>query len=98
MPDVVFIGGPYDGHSDELGQCRPVDELAWLVGRDVFRLFAGAEEKTRGTITSVAIYELDVVDGQFQYHFSHAISFNELTEEMLVKRSLQRSSNQRAGL
>lgn len=87
MPDVEFIGGAYDGHQDALGACRPAEELAWLVCRDVFRLYTGTKCKGRGTITSVAIYELEVDDGRFRYRFLRAISFNELTDDMLVKRA-----------
>lgn len=86
MRDVEFVGGPYDGHKDALGACPPADRLAWLVYRDVFRLFDGMKDKGRGTITSAAIYELEVADGLFYYQFIHAISFNELTDDMLVKR------------
>lgn len=88
MADVEFIGGPYDGHRDILGHCRPAETLAWLVCRDVFRLFAGKEGQGRGTITSVAIYELEVTDGLFQYRFMHAIAFSELMDGTFVKQAI----------
>jgi hypothetical protein len=43
MFDVEFIGGPYDGHKELLGSACPVEELAWIVCEDVFRLLAGKE-------------------------------------------------------
>ena len=64
MFEVEFIGGPYDGHKELLGSGPPAEELAWIVGEDVFRLLAGKNRRKRGRITSVAIYELEVVDGE----------------------------------
>ena len=82
MFEVEFIGGPYDGHQGFLSSEYPAEELAWMVCEDVYRLLAGRERRNRGTMTSVAIYELDVVDGLFQYRFLRAISVNELTDSV----------------
>ena len=88
MSQVEFIGGPYDGYRDDLGANRPAEELAWLVCRDVFRLFTEQKCKGRGTITSIAIYELEVADGQFQYRFVRAISSRDLADDVLVRQAM----------
>ena len=80
MLEVEFIGGPYDGHKELLGSACPAEELAWIVCEDVFRLLAGKDRRKHGRITSVAIYELEVVDGLFHYRFLGAISFKELLD------------------
>ena len=82
MFEVEFIGGPYDGHKEVLGSGPPAEELAWIVCEDVFRLLVGKNCRKRGTITSVAIYELEVVDGLFHYRFLGAISFKELLDSV----------------
>lgn len=82
MFEVEFIGGPYDGHKELIGSGPPAEELAWIVCEDVFRLLAGKDDRKHGTITSVAIYELEVVDGLFHYWFLGAISFEELTDSV----------------
>ncbi len=82
MFEVEFIGGPYDGHKEVLGSGPPAEELAWIVCEDVFRLLAGKNCRKRGRITSVAIYELEVVDGLFHYRFLGAISFKELLDSV----------------
>lgn len=79
---VEFIGGPYDGYREDVSH-RPAEELGWLVCRDVFRLLDGKKHEGRGTITSVAIYELEVCDGRFQYQFVRAIPFGDLANDML---------------
>ena len=82
MLEAEFIGGPYDGHKESLGSACPPEQLAWIVCEDVFRLLAGKDGRERGTITSVAIYELEVVDGLFHYRFLGAISFKELADSV----------------
>ena len=82
MFDIEFIGGPYDGHKELLGSVCPAEELAWIVCEDVFRLLAGKDGCKHGTITSVAIYELEVVDGLFHYRFLGAVSFQELVDSV----------------
>jgi len=79
MFEVEFIGGPYDGHKELLGSGPPAEELACVVCEDVFRLLAGKDRRKHGTITSVAIYELEVDDGLFHYRFLGAIPFKALT-------------------
>jgi hypothetical protein len=82
MFEIEFIGGPYDGHKELLGSACPAEELAWIVCEDVFRLLAGKDRRTHGRITSVAIYELEVLDGMFRYRFLHAISYKELADSV----------------
>ena len=87
MVYVEFVSGPYDGHREHLAH-PPAEELAWLVCRDIFLLLDGQKQKGRGTITSVAIYELDVCDGQFRYQFQRAISHGDLANHLLVRQAL----------
>ena len=81
---VEFIGGPYDGH---LLQCltRPVHlpaNVAWLVCEDAFRMLDGRASCSRGAMTSVAIYDLQMTNSVIRYRFVRAISINELTRVM----------------
>ena len=82
MFEAEFIGGPYDGHKELLASGPPAEELAWIVCEDVFRLLAGKDRRKHGAITSVAIYELEIVDGLFRYRFLGAISFKELVDSV----------------
>ena len=63
-PAIDFIGGPYDGH---VLQCltQPVHlaaNVVWLVCEDAFRMLDGKESCPRGSIMSVAIYELEITN------------------------------------
>ena len=78
MQKLEFYGGPFDGHSECLDNGRPVDRLAWLVCEAVFGMLDGKPNRNLGSVTSVAIYELEVDDGQFRYDHSCSVSFNEL--------------------
>ena len=82
MLEVEFVGGPYDGHSEPIDSGPPAEELAWLVSKDVYRLLDGKDRRECGTITSVAIYTLEVDDGLFQYRFLRSISFKELVDSL----------------
>ena len=85
MLEVEVLGGLYDGHKESLGSACPAEQLAWIVCKDVFRLLAGKDRLKHGAITSVAIYELEVVDGLFHYRFLGAISFKELADSVRPK-------------
>jgi hypothetical protein len=81
---IEFIGGPYDGH---VLQCltQPVHlpaNVVWLVCEDAFRMLDGKESCPRGSITSVAIYELEITNTVIRYRFARAISVNKLTRLM----------------
>lgn len=77
MQELEFFGGPFDGHRENLDAGRPADQLAWPVCDEVFKLLSGRPTKNAGTVTSVAIYELEVDDGLFRYDFSFSTSFKE---------------------
>jgi hypothetical protein len=74
--EIEFVGGPYDGHRQVLS--TPLGELAEIVAlpvsRDIFRLLHG---KTRGpveSITSVAVYQLEVLPTRLRHRFVGAAS------------------------
>ena len=78
---IEFLGGPYDGHKEPgctLPAHLPAD-VVWLVCEDVFRLLDGKDHRPGGSITSVAIYELDAGNGAVRYRFAGASSVKELT-------------------
>ena len=82
--EIEFIGGPYDGHK-ELCFTRPIDlcaDLVWFVCEDVFRLLDGKDSRPGASITSVALYELDEVNGACRYQFVGAVSVKDLAHSM----------------
>lgn len=77
--EIEFIGGPYDGHKEPCF-VRPIHlpaDLVWFVCEDVFRLLDGGDLCSGGSITSVALYELERVNGTCRYRFVGAISAKE---------------------
>lgn len=78
MQELEFYGGPFDGHRECLDAGRPADRVAWLVCDDAFGMLGGKPIHNLGTVTSVAIYELEVDDGRFRYDHSRSVSFKEL--------------------
>jgi len=83
--EIEFIGGPYDGHKQTCIK-RPIHlpaDVVWFVCEDVFRLLDGQDRRPGGSITSVALYELDLRNGAFLYRFSRAISVEQLTNSEL---------------
>lgn len=83
-PPIEFIGGPYDGHKE---LCRtqivhlPTD-LVWIVCEDAFRMLDGKDSHPGGSITSVAIYELEAGKDARRYRFTRSISLDELMDSM----------------
>lgn len=78
MQELEFYGGPFDGHSESLDAGQPADRVAWLVCGDAFGMLGGKPIRNLGTVTSVAIYELEVDDGRLRYEHSRSVSFKEL--------------------
>ena len=79
--EIEFLGGPYDGHKEPCF-AQPVHlpaDVVWLVCEDVFRLLAGEDYHLGGSITSVALYELEQANGACRYRFAGAISGREFT-------------------
>lgn len=84
--EIEFIGGPYDGHKQRLESGCPAEVVAWMVCRDAFRLLSGDESRSGRPITGVAIYELRLVQGLFQYRFLLEDSLNEFTNTVSTTR------------
>jgi hypothetical protein len=81
---VEFIGGPYDGHQEPCftrPDHLPAD-VVWFVCEDVFRLLNGKGGCLGGSLTSVALYELELATGECRYRFTGAISIKEITRLM----------------
>ena len=78
MREIEFYGGAFDGHRHCLEGDRPAERLAWLVCDDVFRILGGKRQQDLGAVTSVAIYELNAVDGGLRYDHISSISFEAL--------------------
>ena len=81
---IEFIDGPYDGH---VLQClmQPVHlpaDVVWLVCDDAFRMLDGKESCPRGSITSVAVYALEMTNPVVRYRFARAISLSKLIRLM----------------
>ncbi|MCA9166377.1 MAG: hypothetical protein KDB23_01855 [Planctomycetales bacterium] len=77
--EVEFVGGPLDGYREPFGPASPAEVIAWLVSDDTFSLIADKHHRDGVTITSVAIYELELDDGSFRYQFQAATSAREFT-------------------
>jgi hypothetical protein len=76
---IEFIGGPRDGHV-ETSDCHPIHlavDMVFLVCENALRLL-NAPEPRRGKLTSVALYELQQLNGDVQYRFVGAISSKDL--------------------
>ena len=67
---VEFIGGPYDGHRQTVPSPEALAETVALpVNRNIFRMLSGLPAAGEGRTTSIAIYELEAVDGSARYYF-----------------------------
>jgi hypothetical protein len=81
--EVIFIGGPYDGHVQTF--VVPADRLfrkmAVPVNRNVFRALAGQPRGPEAPASSVAIYELVDQSGRWTYEFAEARRAKELNLE-----------------
>lgn len=67
---VEFVGGPYDGHC----QTVPTPDalaatVALPVNRNIFRLLSGLPAAGDARTTSIAIYELELVESWPRYYF-----------------------------
>jgi hypothetical protein len=82
--EIEFIGGPYDGHK-EVYFTPPIHlpaDVVRLVCDDALRLLDGKNHRAGGSITSVALYELEGGNGACRYRFAGAISLRELADSM----------------
>ncbi|HWB08478.1 MAG TPA: hypothetical protein VG826_04615 [Pirellulales bacterium] len=67
---VEFIGGPYDGHRQMVPAPEALaDTVALPVNRNIFRMLSGLPAAGDARTTSIAIYELDEIDGSARYYF-----------------------------
>jgi len=67
---VEFVGGPYDGHRQSVPSPEAlVDTVALPVNRNIFRMLSGLPATGNARTTSIAIYELEAVDGSPRYYF-----------------------------
>ena len=79
--EIEFIGGPFDGLK-ELCVTQPIQlrtDVVWLVCEDAFRQLDGKDHRPGGSITSVALYELEIWNFACRYRFVGAISPKEVT-------------------
>jgi hypothetical protein len=69
------MGGPYDGHRQMVPAPESLAETVALpVNRNIFRLLSGLPAAGDVRTTSIAIYELEAVDGSPRYYFLGATS------------------------
>lgn len=67
---IEFIGGPYDGHRQGVPSAEALAETVALpVNRNIFRMLSGLPAAENVRTTSIAIYELEMVDGAPHYYF-----------------------------
>lgn len=67
---VEFIGGPYDGHRQMVPTPEALAETVALpVNRNIFRMLSGLPTAGDARTTSIAIYELEALDGSPRYYF-----------------------------
>lgn len=84
---ICFIGGPFDGHSQLRG--RPFGRLpinlVWLVCSDAFEQLGSAITSeniadNHASLTSVALYRLDLSGESEVYRYSGAVSASKFGE------------------
>lgn len=96
---VEFIGGPFDGHRQALS--LPADALAETVAlpvsRNIFQLLAGLPNGPTAIATSVAIYELEVINDRRRYYFLGATSAAQPFAEAVKPGAPHSSRKQRRG-
>lgn len=67
---VEFIGGPFDGHRQVVALPEALSETVALpVNRNVYRMLAGLPATNNMITTSIAVYELEVIEGRPRYFF-----------------------------
>ncbi len=72
---IEFFGGPCDGHL-ETSAFQPVHlavDVVFLVCENALRILNGAAPRPGRSLTSVALYELQYVNGNARYRFVGAI-------------------------
>lgn len=75
---VEFIGGPYDGHQQSVPSAEALAETVALpVNRNIFRMLSGLPATDNVRTTSIAIYELELVDASPRYYFLGTTSATE---------------------
>ncbi|HEV3022916.1 MAG TPA: hypothetical protein VGX76_10625 [Pirellulales bacterium] len=69
--EVEFIGGPFDGHRQPISipPTALASMAAFPISRNIFHLFDNEADEPAAPTTSLAIYELAVVEDQPRYHF-----------------------------
>ncbi|HVX64808.1 MAG TPA: hypothetical protein VHC19_29590 [Pirellulales bacterium] len=96
---VEFIGGPFDGHRQALS--IPADSLADTVAlpvsRNIFQLLAGQPNAPMAPATSVAIYELEVINDRRRYYFLGATSAAQPFAETVKPGAANSPRKQRGG-
>lgn len=84
MFQVEFIGGPYDGHRQtclfEDDQLPP--NVIWPVCDDAFAQLNGTIDCRPGTITSIALYEMEWESGAARYRFIAAVALQDLENSL----------------
>jgi len=73
---VEFIGGPFDGHRQPISipPTALASMAAFPISHNIFRLLNNEADVPDAPPSSLAIYELAVVDEQPRYHFLGAAS------------------------
>lgn len=67
---VEFIGGPFDGHRQVVALPEALsDTVALPVNRNVYRILDGLPAIDNMITTTIALYELEVVEGHPRYYF-----------------------------
>ena len=67
---VEFMGGPYDGHCQSVPSAEALaDTVALPVNRNIFRMLSGLPATENVRTTSIAIYELEMVEDSPRYYF-----------------------------
>ena len=80
---IEFTGGPFDGHLQRYHSTpqRLPTEVVWLVSAEAFRQIARSPPRTSsfsGTLSSAALYELDIASALPKYRYAGSISAQSL--------------------
>ncbi len=79
MFQVEFIGGPYDGHRQNFlfQHVQLPPNVIWPVCDDAFSQLNETIHCRTGTITSIALYEIEWKSDAARYRFTAALSFKD---------------------
>ncbi len=82
MFQVEFIGGPYDGHRQSclFQHVQLPPNVIWPVCDDAFAQLDGKIDCRTGTITSIALYEIEWESGAARYRFIAAVALKDFEE------------------